>query len=484
MALIDLKKLHEAAHQDLLDGKLDDCYPKIIYLLDVNPDHYFYLYLLGAYYSKKENIGASILAYEKAILIAPEFSEAINNVGGCYRKLGWQDKAVETFKKACEIGKTEKFKKDTGKKSASLLADYTSNLGSAYVGMNESKTAIKYLDEAVNIHPKCINAKWNRALAYLELGDYKRGFVDYDFGDRMDKKKGRNYTVHIDKDKETPFWNGEKGKTVVVYGEQGIGDELMFATILPDMAKDCKKVIYDAHPRLYRMFRRSLKKDNIDCYGTRKDHVLAWIGNYDIDCKVPIGSIAKYYRKSTKDFPRKSYLIPDENEIKQIRHRLDALPKKKLNIGLSWKGGTKASSKSVRILPMELYNHLFEELDANFISLQYDDNARYEVDKYNEQTNNTIHHWQKEIDDYDLTCAFVSQLDLIISVPQSVVHLAGAMGVRTYQLNPYRYIWQMGVYGEDMPWYNSVTNIWQREHADWEWVIKEAVKAAKKEFQV
>jgi len=486
VAYINLNELMEQAHDELKKDKLDDCYPKILYLLDSNPNHFFYLYLLGSYYSKKENLGASIMAYERAITLYPDFSEALNNAAGSYRKLKYHEKAIEYFKRAIEIGKTDKAKKEAGPNYKKFLSDYISNLGSCYVAYHDQETALKYLNEALEVNPDCINALWNKSLILLEQGNYEEGFKLHEFGDRkLKSKNGRNYNAH-EHSSPTKFWNGEKNSTVVVYGEQGIGDELMFATILPDLARDSKQVIYDGHPRLYKMLRRSFKDShpNIHCYGTRKDHVLSWIQNYDIDFKIPIGSLASFYRKKKEDFPRTPYLIPDEKEVELVKQRFDSLPKKKLNIGISWKGGTAQSSKNVRILPMEFYNRFFEELDANFISLQYDDNARMEVDKYCESSSNEIHHWQKEIDDYDLTSALISQLDLIISVPQSIIHLAGVMGVRAYQLTPYKYIWQMGPYGEDMPWYNSVTNFWQKHDGDWESVVEASIEQVKKEFHI
>lgn len=480
MALINLKTLAQTAHQEIIDGKTEDALPKILYLLDQDPDNFYYIYLLASYYSKKENLGAAIMAYEKAIQLYPDFSECINNVGGCYRKLGYFDKAVKAFQRAVDLGSTEKFLKDGGEHAKGLLADYISNLGSAHVAMHMPDTAMKYFDEALALNPECENAKWNKSLALLEIGDYENGFINYDFGDRKNAKKTRNYKLNA---VDTPLWNGEKDKTVVVFGEQGIGDEIMFATILPDLAKDCKKVIYDAHPRLYGMFRRAFKDIGIDCYGTRKDHQVAWIVNYDVDYKIPIGSLGKHYRKKWEDFPRTPYLIPDENSIERAKKELEKLPQKKLNIGISWKGGTHKSSKDSRVLPMGELVPLFENLDANFISLQYHDNVIHEIDKFFEGTGNQIYHFKPLIDEYNLTLGLVSQLDLVISVPQSVVHLCGAAGVRTYQLCPYRHLWQMGVYGHDMPWYSSVTNLWQRHHEDWGWTIKLAIEKASGEFK-
>lgn len=480
MALVNLKDLAQEAHHQIVEGKIDRAYPKILFLLDQDPDNFFYIYLMASYYSKRENIGAAIMAYEKAILLYPDFSECINNVGGCYRKLGNFDKAVASFKRAIEIGKSAKFQNDGGPNANNLLADYIGNLGSAHVAMHMPEIALKYFDEALALNPNNENAKWNKSLVLLEMGDYENGFINYEFGDRKNAKKLRNYRPNHD---DTPIWEGEKGQTVVVYGEQGIGDELMFATVMPDLARDCKKVIYDAHPRLYRMFRHAFKEYNIDCYGTRKDHAVAWCGNYDVDARIPIGSIAKFYRKKREDFPRKSYLVAEDYALKIAQEALDALPKKKLNIGISWKGGTNKSSKDSRVLPMNELLPLFDNLDANFISLQYHDNVLHEIDRFSESTHREIHHFKNIVDDYNLTLGLINKLDVIISVPQSVIHLCGAAGVKAYQLCPYRHLWQMGVYGEDMPWYNCITNIWQPSVGDWAHTIRVAIEKIKGEFE-
>lgn len=479
MALINIRDLAKSAHDEIIEGRLDAAYPKILYLLDQDPNNYFYLYLFASYYSKRENLGAAILAYEKAIGLYPNFSECINNVGGCYRKLGYFDKAIDCFKKAVEIGRTDKFKHDFGSKANQFLADYISNLGSSNVARHAADLALGYFEEALALNPECENAKWNKSLVLLEKGDYENGFINYDFGDRRNSKRDRNYTPGKP---ETLVWGGEKGKTVVVYGEQGIGDEIMFATIIPDLARDCKKVIYDAHPRLYRMFRHAFAGLGVDCYGTRKDHQVGWLENYSVDYKVPIGSIAKYYRKKLEDFPRKPYLKADEQCKQAALKCLQSLPKKKLNIGISWKGGTHKSSKDSRVLPMDELVPLFDNLDANFISLQYHDNALREIDKFTEWTGFEIHHFKNLVDDYNLTLGLINELDVIISVPQSVVHLAGAADVRAIQLCPYNHLWQMGVYGMDMPWYSSVTNVWQAFDGDWATTIKLAIEKVKEEF--
>jgi hypothetical protein len=148
---------------------------------------------------------------------------------------------------------------------------------------------------------------------------------------------------------------------------------------------------------------------------------------------------------------------------------------RKPKIGISWKGGISITNKLPRCIPLETLKPLFA-LDADFISLQYHVNAQHEVDVFNESMGETIiNHWQDVVDDYDLTAGLLENLDLVISVPQSIVHLAGAMGVNTIQLCPKQGLWQMGVYGQNAPWYESVQNFWQPVDGDWKTVVANVV---------
>ena len=97
--------------------------------------------------------------------------------------------------------------------------------------------------------------------------------------------------------------------------------------------------------------------------------------------------------------------------------------------------------------------------------------AAFRVKEFEDAHNINLNHWQETLNDYDETAGLVENLDLIISVPQSVVHLAGALGQAVWQLAPFRAMWQVGPYGEEMPWYLSATNFWQENDEKWEPVM-------------
>ena len=445
---IAAKKLEHAENRNELE-EAEDIFNA---LLNIDDDSAALYYCLGTLFIKKKYFVLS----EKILKIANSLDDknpsCWNNLGYVLRENRKIDECREAFAKAIEINPND--------------SDSWMNLGGTYVATGNPDKAIELSNKALEIKSDNPNAEWNRALAILEKGDYQNGWIDYEAGTRSKDRFLRKYKGK----EETPKWDGSKGKTIVVYGEQGIGDEIMFASILPDLMKDAR-VIFDAHPRLYKIFRRSFP--NIYVYGTRKEGALAWPGLHKIDAAIPIGSLGKFYRNKKEDFPGIPYLKADPILCQKMQEKLNELGPK-MKIGFSWKGGTKKTVDSSRHIKLKQWLPLFESIDADWISLQYKLEAQQEIDKFTKEHNIKIHHFQDEIDDYDLTAALVSNLDLIISVPQSVVHLAGSLGVPTIQLTPKNALWQMGVYGEDMPWYRCVKNIWQGEDRKWEGVIEKA----------
>src|SRR5262249_17488100 len=157
-------------------------------------------------------------------------------------------------------------------------------------------------------------------------------------------------------DAPLPFWQGEKGARLVVYGEQGIGDEILFASMLPDLLKDCESVVFECHIKLQKLFANSFP--GIDTYPTREDPHVTWPvlanGNYryNFTHKIAIGSLGKFYRPNLESFPATPYLKPTpqaELHWNEWLAKLPAGPK----VGLSWQGGHKKTRIEVRSMELD-----------------------------------------------------------------------------------------------------------------------------------
>lgn len=355
--------------------------------------------------------------------------------------------------------------------------DIQNNLGTLYINEGKPEDAFAHLDAALLADPNHAQAHWNRSLALLESGNYAEGWREYDWGLTAKVRVDRNYTPQ--NVATLPVWNGEKDATVVVYGEQGIGDEILFASMLPDLMASCRDVVFECHRKLHKLFCNSFP--TIDIYPTREDDMVMWPCNangqsrYPFTHKVALGSLGRFFRNDLASFPGTPYLKPTpaaELHWNEVLAGLPAGPK----IGISWLGGHKKTRIEVRSITLESMLPILKagaEKGVQFISLQYTPQED-EVAEFEQKHGIKIHVFPEAVYSsiYDDTAGLVSNLDLVITVCTSVVHLAGSMGVPTWVLTPSRPAWRYRLDLDTMPWYTGTVLFRQHERA-WESVIEE-----------
>ena len=481
----------ERAYELINEGKYEEAFSIINSLLNEseinnadNRDELYYL--LGNIELSNKNFALAKALFEKALSLNPNSACINNNLGVSHKNLGYVVESRKYFEEAIRlVSVNAAANKAEWQRSMSM---YVSNYASVYAAHGEPEKSISINKTALDIvaaYNKNIlesnlteeekkkklsrtnmRALWNIAIASLEMGNYEQGFRLYDHG--FDIELGLLKLRHYPK---IPLWRGEKCKTLLIYGDQGLGDEIMYASILPDIIKT-HNVILECHPRLISLFKRAFP--GVPAYPTRKDEIGAdWTQEHEIDAAVSMCLIPKYYRTKKEDFPGKPYLFADKDGDADVNARLKTL-NRRLKVGISWAGGTVDTGKKYRNISLNELKPLLDMDCVDFISLQYTKETQESVEKFKKETGITIHHWQEVVDDYDKTACLLMNLDLVISVPQSVIHLSGALGVRTLQLCPKYSMWQCGRYGEDAPWYKSVVNIWQSTPYEWTNVIKEA----------
>jgi hypothetical protein len=256
-----------------------------------------------------------------------------------------------------------------------------------------------------------------------------------------------------------------------VYAEQGLGDQIMFASCIPEASVLAGGIELECSPKLGSLFRRAFPYATVHANDTTSRASAEDLAlRVRADAQIAIGSLPLYFRRERGQFPRKAYLRPDLASVSYWKKRLDALgPKPK--IGISWQGGRMESRRAIRSLPLEALVPLMRELDASYISLQYtpcDD----EVAAVRSRHGLTVNHWQDAIDDYDQTAALVCAVDLVISVCTAIVHLAGALGRPALVMVPFMAEWRYGLRGDAMPWYPHVRLLRQRQPGDWEELLE------------
>ena len=419
----------------LIDEDPDEAGRQAALILDKEPDNPLALFVIATVYSRAEIFGVAANMFQRICQISPDRHEAWNNLGMCFAGMGQNLKARRCFEQAWKL--------TDGAMAAS-------NIGMTYFSERDFKNARKWCETALKKEPNSASAKTTLGMTKLSVGEWSDGWELYASSVGGKFRKNIQY-------QDEPMWDGSPGKTVVFYGEQGIGDEVMYASCIPDAVKTCKSVIIDCDKRLVNLFKRSFPQAHV--YGTRTDKAVSWPLDHQIDARLPVGQLPQFFRPSPSSCPGTPYLVADPERRLQWRALFDSWgPRPK--IGLCWSGGSKYNKPAERNIGFEAMRPLLE-LDADFVSLQYKDTNGIEIKHYKRAT---------ETDDYDDTAALVAELDLVIGVHTSAQHLAGALGIPSITLVPSRTIWVWSL--DPMPWYGSTALFRQKEGEAWAQTIK------------
>jgi len=346
-----------------------------------------------------------------------------------------------------------------GKKAIELNPNNDSayiNISAAYNTLAMPELGAEYAEEALRLNPASIAAADNLGVSQLLMGQWQKGWANYEISLG---KKYRKEWVYGDEVR----WDGSKDKIVIIYGEQGLGDEIQFASIFNEAIEDCEKVIIDCDVRLEGLFKRSFPSASV--FGTRQqDKDVFWqVDVPRIDARCSMGTLPKYYRNHDANFPGKPYLVADPDRRVQWRALLDSRAPE-IKIGIAWTGGTMQTGRKNRCIPIEDLRRLcdLDGLPVFWVSLEY-------IEPDPEIKKIPIHHWKRatDTDNYDDTAALVKELDLIVCVPTTVTHLAGALGKETWCLVPKHPNWRFGLTNEQNIWHSSVRHIRQGEDESW-----------------
>lgn len=435
--------------EQLIDEDPDEAGRQAALVLDKEPENPLALFVVATIYSRRERFGVAANLFQRICQIVPDRHEAWNNLGMCFAGMGQNLKARRCFEQEWKLGQN---------------AMAAANIAMTYFAERDFQRAKEWCGRTLSMEPNSASAKTTLGMVQLSEGDWSTAWKLYSASIGGKFRKNIQYG-------EEPMWDGSEGKTVVFYGEQGLGDEVMYASCIPDAVETCKKVVLDCDRRLVGLFKRSFPE--ADVYGTRLENKISWPTKYKIDARLPVGQLPEFFRTSPKACPGKPYLKADPERRLQWRALFDSWGKKP-KIGICWSGGSKYNKPTERLIGLERMRPLIEGLNADFISLQYKDPTE-EI----EQTKLPVRHFKRacETEDYDDTAALVAELDMVIGVHTSVHHLAGALGVPGVILVPSRTIWVYCLPDGSMPWYNSATLFKQNEGENWVGTIQRLMQS-------
>lgn len=428
----------EAMHRE---GQTDKIYSVAQNMLRENLNDPAALFYISRVFSERRQDEISLVLLQKAASIRPKNPDIWALMGSCFDRMYFFEEAISCYMKAVEIQPNR--------------PDTYGSIASSYVGLSRPNEALEYANKGLELDKDNLICNVNKGFANLMLCNWAEGWPGYDLLlGHPDAKRKHVYYGGMTK------WDGSKVGTVVTNAEQGIGDTIMFASAIPQAMKQADKIVIDCDPKLEGLFKRSFPE--CDVYGTRHDMTPKWLIDYEVDASVSIGTLCGLFRQKKEDFPRTPYLIADPERRVMYRALFDSWGKKP-KIGISWTGGNLHGG--FRKLELDRLKKLVDAFpNVDWVSLQYKSTPTYGLPI-------KVVSYAAESDDYEDTAALVNELDLVISVPQAVVHLAGALGKQCWCLVPDSSRWIYGIEGDQHNWYGSV-----RLYRDWETEIDQVIR--------
>ena len=381
-------------------------------------------------------------AARRALAINPNHANALSNLGNALTALGKLDTALTAHIRAVELAPER----------GNILA----NLALTLQELGEEADAITVLERAVALDPSKAWPQFNLALIRLKNGDFARGWQGYDW-----RWKARNRGARED-DRRTPRWDGHllRQGRLMIWSEQGIGDEIMFAGFLPQLVQSGISCAVECDQRLVPVFRRSFPDVVVIARGSTEPLPA------DIAAHIHAGDLPGLLRPDRRPSPwfTPGYLCPDPDRRAGLRRRYGG---GKPLVGIAWYSANQLTGAR-RSIAIETLRPLLRRTDVTWVSLQYGDLSAV-AHKFDGRL--TIDPEIDQMTDMDRFAAQVAAMDLVVTIDNSTAHLAGALGRPTLLALSYDADWRWMRERSDTPWYRDLHLVRQPAPGDWRRVI-------------
>ena len=462
----------------------------------LDPDDAELLINLGLIaWNLKQNEGAARM-FSLYIARCPDSPLGYNNLGSIQCDLGSPDQAIDTLTAAIYRMPNEAILwnslatvlAENGRVEESLVfyneavrlepkfARLHHNLGYAYSHLGRLDEALASYDRALEtvVDPaERLETTHSRSICLIGMGKLEEGFSEFE---TRNHPRFRAFLKHVLK---APQWKGEDlaGKRIAVVGEQGLGDEFMFATVLPDIQRavgDAGKLYIAVDPRLVPLFQRSFPKAEVGAYDDRTlldpngNEALRFIkfvtDKQEPDFWSPMGSALQYLRKSLADFPHETFLKADPERTKSMRGLLEAKGEGPF-VGICWRSMMLGAKRAKYYSPLDLWAPILTTPGVTFVNLQYGDCAA-EIAHVKETLGVDVSVLDVDLkDDIDGAAALSAAVDLVISAPTAAAANAGAVGTEVWFVTAGRTWPQLGT--DEYPWYRKSHVYSPDKFADW-----------------
>lgn len=439
---------------------------------------------LGLAQKKNGDLENAVTLYKKAINIDPEYTAALSNLGMALIAQGRFEEAADNLHKAVTlVPNSAEYRNNLGilfnrqgrfeeavaasEKAIAMRPDYVeayNNLGTALIELRRFSESIAAFEKAITIDPQCAQAHHNRSLVLLLTAQFKHGWDEYEWRWRND-----DFSTPI-----RPFsqkrWDGSlEGLTkLLVWAEQGVGDEVQFSGLIRHIISRGIDVVVECDKRLLPLLHRSFP-------GTvavgRTEPPNSLLEDPLITHQIPMASIPRVLGLSPDSMPfQNAFMIPDEKLRERLRREYKRDGKSVL-VGISFRSGN-SQEGGKRSIGLEHWGPILKVTGTRFVNLQYGECSRQLQEAYNLFGVEILD--DKNIDplrNLESFAAQVATMDLVISVDNSTVHFAGALGTEVWTILPTVPDWRWGLEGDRTRWYSTMRLFRQQERGNWKPVI-------------
>ena len=399
---------------------------------------------LGNVFLDLKDYEKAIDAYDKSIKIDPNFEEVWSNKGNALCELKRYEDALISYDRAISL--------------KSNYADAWSNKGSTLHQLGVFEDSIAHYDRALSLSPNHPEAAWNKSLSLLLQGDYQNGLPLYESRWRSEsvsdfiKKRSFN----------RPIWLGQesvKDKTILIYGEQGLGDFIQFCRYTKLVANLGAKVILEVPQSLATLLTGLAGVSELVIEGQE-------LPPFDFCC--PIVSLPLALNTRVTSIPAENnYIASDLRKVSEWRLKLGEKNKKR--VGLVWSSLSNFQHDARRSLLLSDFVKALPVDGYEYVCLQKE---LKDCDKEFFKEHQNIQFFGDQLNDFSDTAALIESVDLVVSTCTSVPHLSAAMGKETWIILPYVPDWRWLLDREDSPWYPSVKLYRQSAVNDWSSVLE------------
>jgi len=390
----------------------------------------------------------AIEAYQTATRLDPRLAEPYNNLGIIHKEQGDFPKAEQLYERALVLDPDG--------------PETLYNLANIYKEQGQCEKAIRCYTKAIELKPDYADAHWNLSIACLLRGNLAQGWAQYQWRTRT---KLATSLCHHSYDQ--PAWTGTpfRGKRLLIYSEQGLGDTIQFARYLPLVKALGGQVLVETWAPLKRLLQSVDGIDRVMETSSEK------IPDTEFDLCVSIMDLPRLFRTTLASIPNQVPYLTTDQQGTDIEKEL--FNRDKLNVGIVWAGAPTHGNDKNRSCDLHLFKSLADIPGVRLFSLQKG-SASAQLDRHPDLP---IQDLIGSCGDLMNTACIMQHLDLIITVDTALAHLAGALRKPTWTLLPFAPDWRWLLNREDTPWYPTMRLFRQDVPGDWQGVFERVQQA-------